>query len=276
MILVQGGRAMGAEFDGPQGSPRRRRMLRERSGIARHRRGRSEHAASSPRYPLDELTAGLAHDLNNRLSVILGQTQLLRRSTSGDEAAAARRLEKIEAETNRASRMTKGLLELARREAPVHAPMAINRIVPRALALVHGKLRGSGITVATRLTAAAPLVRGDAEQLTRVLVHLLHNAIEAMPDGGDLSVTTAITDDGLELRVTDTGSGMDQDEATRIFEPFYTTKPDGEGLGLFHTLTVLKAHGGSIAVDTAPGAGTTMCVRLSHALSVANAPSLVR
>ncbi len=128
----------------------------------------------------------------------------------------------------------------------------------------------------TQLTAAAPLVRGDAEQLTQVLVHLIHNAIEAMGETGQLSVTTAITDDGLEIAVTDTGSGMVPDEANRIFEPFYTTKPDGEGLGLFHTLTVLKSHGGSIAVDTAPGCGTTMCVRLSQTLSVVGAPRVDR
>jgi signal transduction histidine kinase len=221
------------------------------------------------------VTAGLAHDLNNRLSVILGQTQLLRRGTV-DAAAGARRLEKIEEETMRASRMTRGLLDLARRDAPVHVPVAINALVPRALAIAHGKLRGTDIAVTTRLTAAAPLVRADAAQLTQVLVHLIDNAIEAMGESGQLTVATAITDDGLEIAVTDTGAGMVPDDVNRIFEPFYTTKPDGEGLGLFHTLTVLKAHGGSVAVDTAPGSGTTMRVRLSQALSVAGAPGIDR
>ena len=274
MILVQGGRAAtDPELDGRPMRPRGRRMLSDRRSLAgRRRRRRAERADQrAAGLPLDQITAGLAHDLNNRLSVILGQTQLLRRGAAS-EATSARRLEKIEEETMRASRMTRGLLDMARREAPVHVPVAINKLVPRALAIAHGKLRGTDIAVTTRLTAAAPLVRGDAEQLTQVLVHLIDNAVEAMGDTGQLSVTTAITDDGLELAITDTGSGMAAEEVNRIFEPFYTTKPDGEGLGLFHTLTVLKSHGGSISVDTAPGCGTTMCVRLSQALSVATSP----
>jgi signal transduction histidine kinase len=278
MILVQGGRAAtGTELDGRPVGPRGRRMLSDRrASAARRRRRRAERVAQgASRPPLDEVTAGLAHDLNNRLSVILGQAQLLRRGTV-DGAAGARRLEKIEEETMRASRMTRGLLDLARREAPAHVPVAINTLVPRALAIAHGKLRGTRIEVTTRLTAAAPLVRGDAAQLTQVLVHLIDNAIEAMGETGQLTITTAITDDGLEVAVTDTGAGMLPEEVNRIFEPFYTTKPDGEGLGLFHTLTVLKAHGGSVAVDSAPGCGTTMCVRLAQALSVAGAPRIDR
>lgn len=277
MILVQGGRATtGTELNG-RANPRRR-MLSDRRAMARRRhRGRAERETyTATRMPLEDVTAGLAHDLNNRLSVILGQTQLLQRMNGGIEAAGARRLEKIEQETHRATRMTRGLLDLARRDAAAHVPVAINKIVARALAIAHGRLRGTRISVSTRLTAAAPLVRGDADQLTQVIVHLLDNAIDAMGDEGQLTVATAITDDGLELTVTDTGDGMDADEAHRIFEPFYTTKPDGEGLGLFHSLTVLKSHGGSVAVDTAPGCGTTMCVRLARALSVASAPALVQ
>ena len=128
------------------------------------------------------------------------------------------------------------------------------------------------------LSDHAPVIIGDADQLTQVLVHLLRNALDAMPEKGRLTVTTAITDDALELSVSDTGGGIDPEQVSRIFEPFFTTKAAGHGtgLGLFLTLHILKNHGGSITVDTSPGHGTTMRVRLPRALSAAPKLALVK
>jgi signal transduction histidine kinase len=211
---------------------------------------------------IGELAAGVAHELNNPLTVILGHAQILRDKVEGD--AVAQKLSKIEAEALRASKITRGLLDFSRRREPKHEPVAVNSLVPRALELIHSKLRGNGIRVKTQLSDTAPTILGDTDQLTQVLINLMGNAVDAMDRAGTLTVTTSAVDGDLELAVTDTGDGMDAEQASRIFEPFYTTKPEGKGtgLGLSVTLGILKSHGGSIAVDSTKGSGTTMRVRL--------------
>jgi signal transduction histidine kinase len=273
MILVPGGRAAtGAESEAGHMDTHGRRMHGDRRAVtARRRRRRADREADATLPALAELTAGIAHDLNNRLAVILGQAQLLQRGIGGDPATISRRLDKIEEETLRASRMTRGLLGLVGRREPQYEAVSIDTLVSRALAMVLARLRGGGITVQTDLAERMPLIRGDAEQLTQILGHLIANAIDAMEGAGTLTVATAVTDDTLELTVSDTGVGMDEERAGHIFEPFYTTKPDGEGtgLGLFLTLAILKTHGGTIAVESAPDSGTTMRVRLPRPLTLA-------
>jgi signal transduction histidine kinase len=222
---------------------------------------------------IGELAAGVAHELNNPLTVILGHAQILRTGESGD-SNTGRKLEVIESEAMRAAKITRGLLDFSRRREPKHEPVSVNALVPRALELIHSKLRGRRIVVETHLAEDAPIIRGDADQLTQVLINLAGNAIDAMAERGTLTVRTALVDDALELAVTDTGSGMDAAEVNRIFEPFYTTKPEGKGtgLGLSVTLGILKSHGGSVAVESAVGRGTTMRVRLPRSFVPEPAP----
>jgi signal transduction histidine kinase len=251
MILIQGGAAAGR-------------------GQRARKRGEPKDLAA-----IGEVAAGIAHDMNNRLAVILGQTQLLRRTASLDPAVD-RKLEKIEQEALRSSTMMRGLLERSRSE-PAQEPVAINTVVARALDLVKVRPEQT-IDLELDLSDNAPVIVGDGEQLAQVLVHLLSNALDAMPETGRLTVRTGITDDSLEISVTDTGSGIDPEQVSRIFEPFFTTKVAGQGtgLGLFLTLHILKNHGGSITVDTAPGRGTTMLVRLPRGLNAAPALAVVK
>jgi len=212
---------------------------------------------------IGELAAGVAHELNNPLTVILAHAQMLRTRTDA-ASVAGQKLEKIEEEALRAAKITRGLLDFSRRREPKHDPVSVNALVPRALELIHSKLRGREIVVQTRLAEHAPTILGDGDQLTQVLINLLGNALDAMGRMGTLTVATAPVDDDLELAVTDTGHGMDAEQASRIFEPFYTTKAEGKGtgLGLSVTLGILKSHGGTVAVESTPGQGTTMRVRL--------------
>lgn len=229
----------------------------------RRRRRRAESCArSTEATTIAEMTASVTHELNNRLSVILGQTQLLRRAATVDPVAAGK-LEKIEHEVLRASAMTRGLLDRSRLE-PRREPVAINSLAVRALERVRPMLGTRGIGLHVDFSEPAPVILGDSDQLLHVLHHLIDNALAAMAEGGTLTVTTALDDDKVEVTVADTGTGMDPEHAARIFEPFYTTKQNqrGAGLGLFLTLTTLKAHGGTITVETAPGRGTTMRMRL--------------
>ena len=206
---------------------------------------------------IGELAAGVAHELNNPLTVILGHAQLLHTKV---DAELGQKLQKIAVEALRASKITRGLLDFSRRREPKHEPVSVNALVPRALELIQSKLRGQDIRVEANLSADTPDILGDADQLTQVLINLMGNAIDAMARSGTLTVRTTVVDDGLELAVSDTGSGMDAEQANRIFEPFYTTKAEGKGtgLGLSVTLGILKSHGGSIAVDSTKGSGTTM------------------
>lgn len=242
-------------------------MILIQGGVeSRSRRRRVEQRTPAADFTaIGEAAAGIAHELNNRLSVILGQAQLLRRGAGLDPVADGK-LEKIEREVMRATTMTRGLLDRSRCE-PSRALVPINALVACALDLVQAKLSGRAITVETELSEHAPVVVGDAAQLTQVLVHLIGNAIDAMGESGVLTITTEVFDDDVKVAVGDTGSGMDAEHASRIFEPFYTTKSEGRGagLGLFLTLGILKAHGGSISVESAPGHGTTMRVRLPSA-----------
>ena len=177
---------------------------------------------------IGELAAGVAHELNNPLTVILGQAQMMRGKTDA-ESVLGQKLELIESEAIRASTITRGLLDFSRRREPKHEPVSVNALVPRALELIHSKLRGHDITVETSLGDRAPAILGDADQLTQVLINLTGNAIDAMGQSGTLRIATAPVGDDLELSVADTGNGMDAEQVSRIFEPFYTTKPEGKG-----------------------------------------------
>jgi signal transduction histidine kinase len=224
---------------------------------------------------IGELAAGVAHELNNPLTVIAGHAQMLR--TADTTPTVHRKLEVIESEALRAGRITRGLLDYSRRREPKHEPVALNALVPRALELIQSKLRGRSIVVDVQLADDAPVISGDADQLTQVLINLAGNAIDAMGAEGTLTVRTTLLDDTLELAITDTGTGMDEEQVNRIFEPFYTTKPEGKGtgLGLSVTLGILKSHGGSVAVDSALGRGTTMRVRLPRVFVPEPAPMVI-
>jgi signal transduction histidine kinase len=229
------------------------------------RRTQQQLVQSAKLAAIGELAAGVAHELNNPLTVIVGYAEMLA-AKAEPGSPLGDKLAKIESEAMRASKITRGLLDYARRREPKHEPVEINALVPRALELIHSKLRGRAVKVQTRLDQRAKAILGDADQLTQVLINLAGNAIDAMENGGTLTVATFNGEEAVDLFVSDTGTGMSPEQVSRIFEPFYTTKPEGKGtgLGLSVTLGILKSHGGSIAVDSEPGRGTTMRVRLPH------------
>jgi signal transduction histidine kinase len=212
-----------------------------------------------------ELAASVAHELASPLTVILGMTGLIR-STLGDDTVTDARLATIEEETARAAKITRSLLDFSRRREPQREPINLNTLVPRVLDIVESKLRGRAIEVETPLDAGLPVMVGDADQLLQVLINLTGNAIDAMPKGGRLVIRTAAEPetDSVLLGVTDTGLGMTAEQVAQIFEPFYTTKAEGKGtgLGLSISLGIVRHHGGTISVESAPGAGTTMTIRL--------------
>lgn len=212
-----------------------------------------------------ELAAGVAHEINNPLMIILGNCELALRDVP-TEGRAAKRLTIIEGEATRAGKITRDLLNFARRREPRREPVAVEALVERAVELLGTKLARNQVRVRTVLYPGMPPILGDADHLTQVLLNLGGNAVDAMPDGGELVFQTELRpeSDAVVIKVIDTGVGMTPEHALRIFEPFYTTKPEGQGtgLGMSVSLGIVKNHGGLLEVTSAPGHGTTMTVQL--------------
>jgi signal transduction histidine kinase/ActR/RegA family two-component response regulator len=220
---------------------------------------------------LGQLVSGIAHELNNPLTSIIGYSQLLlgRRLTAPQEADG--RL--IHQEAERAARIVKNLLLFAREARPERRPVNLNEIVERTLALRNYELRVENIELSQDLAQDLPLVVADAAQLQQVLLNLLVNAEQAIRQGsgeGSIRVRTRKTPRGnVSFEILDSGPGIPQEIIPRIFDPFFSTKPlgAGTGLGLSITCGIVKEHGGDISVQSQLGHGARFIVELPAAVS---------
>jgi signal transduction histidine kinase/ActR/RegA family two-component response regulator len=213
------------------------------------------------------LAGGVAHDFNNLLTIVLGAIAALRGGAGPAEAAEA--LDEVEAAARRGEELTRRLLSFARSAHVAPQRVGINDLLEK-LALLLRRLLTSAVTLELRLAPSLPDVLIDPGALDQVLLNIAANARDAMPQGGRFIITTApLAGDGghpgwVELALADTGRGMPPEVAARIFEPFYTTKSGegGTGLGLASAYGIVTQAGGTIAVESALGAGTTFRVRL--------------
>jgi signal transduction histidine kinase len=214
---------------------------------------------------IGELAASVAHEINNPLMVILGNAQMALRRGDVDSALAGR-LANIETEAVRAGKIIRGLLDFARRREPNRELLHLEGLVRRALDLLVSKLVRARVEVEAVFDPAVTLIHGDGDQLTQVFINLIVNAVDAMPDGGTLTVRTELRAEAgtVAIRFGDTGVGMTAEQAMRVFEPFYTTKPEGQGtgLGLSVSLGIVRNHHGTIEIASEPGKGTTMTIEL--------------
>jgi len=233
-----------------------------------------------------QLMGGIAHDFNNMLGVIVGNLDLLERDVATLPKALSRTQAAIAA-TLRGADLTRQLLAFARRQHLEPVPLRLADSIAHAGAAVTRAL-GSGIHIETRLAPDTPDVMADSSALDNVLMNLLTNAGEAMPDGGTISIeAAAVVVDGSHpavksgelqpgryagLRITDTGRGIAPEDLLKVFEPFYTTKQTGKGtgLGLAMVYGFVKQSGGHVKLYSEPGFGTSV----SMILPVANTPAL--
>jgi len=221
--------------------------LRETSARARA----AEELAS-----IATIIAGLAHEIGTPMSVIQGHAELLESSVSDD--VGRHRLRTIREQIERISEIMKTLLNMARPHEKAHTPVDIADVVRETLAFLSEKLRAHGISSVLDLPPHS-ILKGNHDKLQQLIINLVMNAIDAMPDGGKLSISIAPSgNDKIDVRVADTGHGMPPDVAERVFEPFFTTKPAGRGsgLGLIVAKGIVSDHGGAISVNSAPGQGT--------------------
>jgi two-component system NtrC family sensor kinase len=225
---------------------------------------------SAKRAAFGQLGAGIAHEVNNPLTGILGHAQLAIRRL-GPENPAKASLDLIVQETRRCIDIIKNLMRFARQETPQFQPVDANEAVGAALSIVDHQLSLDGIRIVRELGASLPQVNGDINQLQQVLVNLAINAQQAMAgQRGELSVRTRAVGGQVLIELQDTGPGISPELQKKIFEPFFTTKPAGQGtgLGLSVSYGIIESHGGRLEVRSSLGSGATFVISLPVAAAV--------
>jgi signal transduction histidine kinase len=241
------------------------RELREAELRATARAQREQLHQNEKLAALGTLLAGVAHELNNPLSVIMHQAAILERALRDDPRQA--RINTILKAAESCSRMVKNFLALARHESPRRIAVSINTVVRAAIDLIAYGLRNDNIEVTLDLMEPLPLVSADPEQLERVIINLISNAqyvLRSRPVPRRLALRSSVDGGCVVLQVTDNGGGIPPENRSRIFDPFFTTKPTGEGTGLGLALChgIVTAHNGTIAVNSEPDIGTTFIINL--------------
>jgi signal transduction histidine kinase len=206
----------------------------------------------------------LAHEIKNPLSVIRMNMDLLAEDFSQAESPRERRaLNKIDVVQNQCTRLEnllRDFLKFARLRDLELLPGSLNDVVDRVLLLFEPQAREANVEFIRFLNPDLPSIKLDEQTLHAALLNLVKNALEAMPDGGQLMARTRITRNGVALDLIDTGCGMDEQTALHMFDAFYSTKNGGSGLGLPTARKIIEAHGGRISVQSEVGRGTQFTI----------------
>jgi len=227
---------------------------------------------------IGQVAAVVAHELGNILTPLLMYATLIQKETSEKEELSeitefAGQITKI---AGRASDMLRQLVDAARTERAMMIPVDVRSVIDDALALLIPKIKRQGIKVRQYCPDNLPLIVGRPDQLEQLFINISLNAFDAMPNGGDFTITLELGD-GVDnqpqeigyivICLSDTGEGISTEDIALLFEPFYTTKERGagSGLGLFVSYLIIDQHGGTIDVESKPGAGTTFIIKLPTA-----------
>ncbi len=211
-------------------------------------------------------SSGIAHELNNPLNNIsLSTDTILEEFDDLDKEEIKEILEDIMAQTERASKIVRNLLEFSREKAPSISLVSIKDVIDSTAQLIENELKIKGVHLETCVGENLPKILGDSHKLQQVFLNLFLNAIQAMPGGGLIHVDTREEPEGfIRIDVSDSGEGIPQDKIDKIFDPFFTTKAVGKGtgLGLSIVYSIIKKHGGHLEVKSKPGTGTTFSIFL--------------
>ncbi len=215
---------------------------------------------------LTTLAAGIAHEIKNPLGSIGIHIQLIQKTLSGagrlDRKTVNHYLEIITEEVDRLNRIVVDFLFAVR---PMDARLEeqdVNKLLEDLIEFVHFELEEAGVNLETRLAEDLPLMEFDEKLLKQALLNIINNAVAAMADGGTLTVSTERRGEVVLVHVQDTGTGISDENMAKIFEPYFTTKDFGSGLGLTVVYKIVKEHGGEIAVKSKEGEGTTFTISL--------------
>lgn len=242
------------------------RRVVERSEALRASQARVIHQEKMAAFGL--LAAGIAHEVGNPLAALSSLVQMLQRR--GPDAYTAAKLDLADRQLSRIGRTVRELVEFSRPASSRVGPTRLAEVVEEALSIAKYYHRTKDRHIETQLAVDLPPVRAVRDHLTQVALNLLMNAIDATAKGGTIRIIAGSEGGWITLRVEDDGRGIELADRCRLFQPYFTTKPQGTGLGLFVSRRISEELGGSLTYSTEPGEGTTFTVRLP-----AEVPALV-
>ena len=214
------------------------------------------------------MLAGVAHELNNPLTIVVGRSAILEEQLGGTPYAKA--ITGLREAADRCSRIVRTFLAMARQSAPRRGRVRVNSALEAALDMTTYGIRAAGIELVRELSDKLPEVEADEDQLVQVITNLLLNAqhaLETHEGGRRIRVTTAASGDRVDIEIADNGPGVAQDLELRIFEPFFTTKDVGQGtgIGLAMARGIVEEHGGALTLAQTPGGGASFRISLPAA-----------
>lgn len=211
---------------------------------------------------LGTLASGMAHEIGTPMNVILGRAELLMRKTTDE--SAKRGLRTIVTQVERITKIMNQLLSFARKRPAERRPLDLSVVIKDMLEVVHERMKSNHIQSQIDLPPTVPEVFADPDQMGQVLLNLIINACQAMPNGGTIRIGLQLHYPNVELTIADSGDGIPKANVSRLFDPFFTTKPVGEGTGLGLTVAhgIIQEHDGSITVESEPGKGATFHIFL--------------
>ena len=235
------------------------RLANEKELVAQKQADHSARLAS-----LGTISAGLAHELKNPLSALHTMTKLLQKKYD-DAEFRQEFLDIVPRQVERMNELIISLLDFAKPQDPVFKPIDLKSTLQEVLNLTRSKFQKLAIEIELDLQDKC-LIEGDERLLMQVFLNLVLNAIDSMPEGGNLEISLLQRKQEVIVKVKDSGKGIPQAEIERIFDPFYTTKPDGTGLGLSTTWRIVKEHKATIEVSSTPGQGTLFTIKFPSAI----------
>lgn len=210
---------------------------------------------------LGKLTSGVAHEIKNPLNAMIIHLELLRQKLNDPPDVVAKSLEFLGGEVHRLDRMVQGFLRFVRPQTLELRPMNLNHLLRDIVQLTEAQGAHVGVTLALRLDDTLPPINGDPELLRQAFVNLVLNACQAMPNGGTVTLATdQLVKDIVRAHVIDQGVGIPAENLDKIFRLYYTSKPNGNGIGLSLVYRIVQMHGGRVETDSTVGQGTTMTV----------------
>lgn len=208
---------------------------------------------------LARISAGLAHEIGNPLTSISSYVQLLREMDLGEFANES--LETISRHISRIAEIVRNISSFSKPAKGIAGPVNIKDVLDSTIALLRFDKRMKNIDIHVNIPELPP-AHADQNQLAQVFTNLIFNAVDAMPDGGVLTISARRVNGSVEISFKDTGVGIPEEYLNKVFDPFFTTKDKGTGLGLSVSFSIVKSFGGDIIVESKPGEGSTFTVRL--------------
>ena len=236
--------------------------------ITESRRSAQQTIESERFNALRLLSAGVAHEIGNPLNSLHIHLQLMERSVQklhdGAKTELEQSIEVARSEVNRLDSIVTQFLKAIRPSRPQLRPENVNTIVEEAVRFFTPELQNREIVVEQELRSDLPLLQLDRDQMKQAFYNVIKNSLEAMHRHGTLRIRTDLDDTHVIIRFVDTGGGMSAENLSRVFEPYFTTKPVGTGLGLLIVRRIVREHGGELSIESSKGKGLTLTIRLPY------------